>query len=145
MRVCLWVFQQPVKESDITSARKNKKTTRPASGWSRWPDDRLLDTRLCDLRLTLSGGLVPPALRELEHELAARSILFRPHWWLSDCWFCPDGVPGFAIPFYLAHPRLSKLERKQMREVEGGTEKECLQIMRHERQHGDEQLLQWEQ
>ncbi|MCK7497713.1 MAG: hypothetical protein MZW92_48280 [Comamonadaceae bacterium] len=45
------------------------------------------------------------ALRELEHDLDTRGIRFRPHWWLSDCWFSPDGVPGFAIPFYLAHPR----------------------------------------
>ena len=90
---------------------------------------------MCDLRLTLSGGLVPPALRELEHELAARSILFRPHWWLSDCWFCPDGVPGFAIPFYLAHPRLEKLEQQFMLEAEGGTAESCLKILRHETAH----------
>ncbi len=87
------------------------------------------------MRLTLSGGLVPPALRELEHELAARSILFRPHWWLSDCWFCPDGVPGFAIPFYLAHPRLTKLEQQFMLEAEGGTADSCLKILRHETAH----------
>jgi len=116
-------------------ARKKKKPTRRATSWTRWPDDRLLDTRLCDLRLTLSGGLVPAALRELEHELAARSILFRPHWWLSDCWFCPDGVPGFAIPFYLAHPRLEKLEQQYMLEAEGGTAESCLKILRHETAH----------
>ena len=44
----------------------------------------------------------------------------RPHYWLSDEWFTPDGVPGVAIPFYLAHPRLAKLELAQMLEVEGG-------------------------
>ncbi len=53
----------------------------------------------------------------------------------SEEWFTPDGVPGFAIPFYLAHPRLMKLERRQMLEVEGGTERECLRIMRHEAGH----------
>ena len=37
-------------------------------------------------------------------ELAGRGLDFRPHFWLSDEWFCPDGVPGIAIPFYLAHP-----------------------------------------
>ena len=46
--------------------------------------------------------------------------MFRPHYWLSDEWFTPDGVPGVAIPFYLAHPRLAKLELAQMLEVEGG-------------------------
>jgi hypothetical protein len=41
-------------------------------------------------------------------------------------------VPGIAIPFYLAHPRLAKLELAQMLEVEGGDPESCLQILRHE-------------
>jgi len=41
-------------------------------------------------------------------------------------------VPGFCDPFYLAHPRLMKLE-EVMREVEGGTDVECyMRILRHE-------------
>ena len=44
-------------------------------------------------------------------------------------------MPGIAIPFYLAHPRLMKLERKQMLEVEGGTDTECMRILRHEAGH----------
>jgi hypothetical protein len=44
-------------------------------------------------------------------------------------------VPGIVIPFYLAHERLTKLERKFMLEVEGGTEAECLRILRHEAGH----------
>ena len=104
--------------------------------WTRWPDERLLDTRLSDLRLSLgSSGLAIDALRQLEHELDTRNIVFRPHWWLSDCWFCPDGVPGFAIPFYLAHPRLMRLEQQYMLEVEGGTPDSCLKILRHETAH----------
>lgn len=104
--------------------------------WTRWPDERLLDTRFSDLRLTLAGaGLVAEALHQLEHELDTRNIVFRPHWWLSDCWFCPDGVPGFAIPFYLAHPRLMHLEQQYMLEVEGGTPDSCLKILRHETAH----------
>jgi hypothetical protein len=87
------------------------------------------------MRLGLQGGLVTTALRQLEQELETRSILFRPHWWWSDCWFCPDGVPGFAVPFYLAHPRLMRLEQQHMLEVEGGTPESCLRIMRHEAGH----------
>ena len=41
-------------------------------------------------------------------------------------------MPGVAIPFYLAHPRLAKLELAQMLEVEGGDPESCLQILRHE-------------
>ena len=90
---------------------------------------------MSDLRLTLSIGWVNAALRELEHDLDTRGIRFRPHWWLSDCWFSPDGVPGFAIPFYLAHPRLLTLEQQFMLEVDGGTPESCLKILRHETAH----------
>jgi hypothetical protein len=55
--------------------------------------------------------------------------------WLSTEWFSPDGIPGFAIPFYLAHPRLAALEHRQMHEVEGGTPRQCMQLMRHEAAH----------
>ncbi|PYR39356.1 MAG: hypothetical protein DMF93_14390 [Acidobacteria bacterium] len=51
------------------------------------------------------------------------------------CWFTPDGIPGIAIPFYLAHPRLAKLEEKEMLEVEGGDAASCLRILRHEAGH----------
>jgi hypothetical protein len=47
-------------------------------------------------------------------------------------------VPGIAIPFYLAHPRLSRLEQSQMHEVEGGTRDWCLKILRHEAGHAIE-------
>ncbi len=72
---------------------------------------------------------------KLYSELAARGIRFRPHCWLGDEWFSPDDVPGIAIPFYLAHPRLMSLERKLMFEVEGGNEKSCMRILRHETGH----------
>jgi len=39
------------------------------------------------------------------------------------------------VPFYLLHPRLRRLERSQMLEVEGGTRGECLRILRHEAGH----------
>ena len=44
-------------------------------------------------------------------------------------------MPGVAIPFYLAHPRLEQLERAQMLEVEGGTPDWCMKILRHEAGH----------
>src|SRR5262245_9000983 len=98
-------------------------------------DEQLLDLRLCDLRLKIKGTPLEDRVAKLYDELKTRGLPFKPHVWLSEEWFTPDGVSGFAIPFYLAHPRLAKLERKQMFEVEGGTEKECLRIMRHEAGH----------
>jgi hypothetical protein len=98
-------------------------------------DERLLDVRLCDLPLSVEGTPLEHRVARLYKEIHARGLRFTPHVWLSEEWFSPVGVPGFAIPFYLAHPRLAKLERAQMFEVEGGTERECLRIMRHEAGH----------
>jgi hypothetical protein len=103
--------------------------------WSLISDERLLDTRICDLPVRIKGSFLEPYIKRLYNELNERSIRFKPHVWLSEEFFTPDGVPGFAIPFYLAHPRLMKLERKQMLKVEGSTEAECMRILRHEAGH----------
>ncbi len=98
-------------------------------------DDELLDMRMCDLCLSIQGTAIEDRVEQLYDELAERGIMFRPHCWLSDEWFSPDGVPGIAIPFYLAHPRLARLERKQVLDVEGGTHDWCMKILRHEAGH----------
>ena len=103
--------------------------------WRRVTDEQLLDMRLCDLPVRIAGTALAQRIKHLYAELADRGLRFRPHVWLSAEWFSPDGVPGFAIPFYLAHPRLMRLERRQMLEVEGATERDCLRIMRHEAGH----------
>ena len=74
-------------------------------------------------------------MQRLYSELDERGIRFRPHVWLSEEWFSPDGVPGIAVPFYLAHPRLMRLERKMTREVEGGNVNWLMRILRHEAGH----------
>ncbi|HKX46291.1 MAG TPA: putative zinc-binding metallopeptidase, partial [Planctomycetota bacterium] len=71
----------------------------------------------------------------LRGELARAGLRFRPRVWLSSDWFSPDGVAGFAVPFYLAHPRLQRLEREHLLEVEGGTLEKCLKLLRHETAH----------
>lgn len=104
--------------------------------WAALADDDLLSLRLCDLGLSLeSSPWLAERLAELGRDLEARQVQFRPHFWLSDEWFTPDGTTGIAIPFYLAHPRLAKLEDSQMLEVEGGTAEWCLRILRHETGH----------
>jgi hypothetical protein len=99
------------------------------------PDDKLLKLRLKDLRLTLEGTWLESCLDDLHKELEERDLRIRPHVWLSDEWFSPDTTPGIAIPFYLAHPRLMRLERKMIIDVEGGTRHECMRILRHETGH----------
>ena len=103
--------------------------------WYQLSDEELLDLRLCDLPLRIKGTALEDRVERLMDELADKGLRFKPHVWLAEEWFTPDGVPGIAIPFYLAHERLMKLERKFMLEVEGGQEFECMRILRHEAGH----------
>jgi len=103
--------------------------------WEKFSDDKLLDLRICDLGLDLESSTLANMRDQLHRELAESGIRCKPHCWLSDDWFSPDGIPGIAIPFYMAHPRLMRLERKQMLEVEGGTKQWCMRILRHEAGH----------
>lgn len=107
----------------------------PSPAWSRLDDAALLDRRFCDLKLAVDGSL-RTRVDQLYAELAARGLTrLRPHVWVSTEWFSPDGIPGIALPFFLAHPRLTRLERSQMLAVEGGTPAACLRILRHEAGH----------
>jgi hypothetical protein len=107
----------------------------PPSVWESWDDDRLLDLRLSELDLSLEQGFLAEQIAQLRDELVKAGLAFQPHFWLSDEWFTPDGIPGIAIPFYLAHPRLARLELAQMLEVEGGSPEWCMRILRHEAGH----------
>ena len=110
--------------------------------WAALSDEDLLNVRMCDLGLSIEGTDLEQRIATLNADLEARRLTFRPYFWLSDEWFTPDGVPGIAIPFYLAHPRLAKLELAQMLEVEGADPAECLRILRHEAGHAIDNAYQ---
>jgi hypothetical protein len=103
--------------------------------WASLSDGRLLRLRLKDLKLTVEGTWLERCLQDLYGELEERGLRIKPHAWISNEWFSPDDTPGIAIPFYLAHPRLIRLERKMIIDVEGGTVPECMRILRHEAGH----------
>ena len=103
--------------------------------WTRLSDEELLELRFCDLKLSIDRSPLKRRVDRLYTELEGRGIDVKPHVWLSEEWFSPDGVPGIAVPFYLAHPRLEKLERHIMREVEGGNSRWFMRILRHEAGH----------
>jgi Putative zinc-binding metallo-peptidase len=103
--------------------------------WASLPDEQLLQLRLRDLKVTVEGTWLERCLNDLHDELNHRGVRIRPHAWISDEWFSPDSTPGIGIPFYLAHPRLMRLERKKIIDVEGGTLPECMRILRHEAGH----------
>lgn len=117
--------------------KAQKRTSRPRSAGdiAKMSDDALLATPIKALKLSLDATWVRACLRDLDKELQGRNILVRPHAWISDEWFSPPQTPGIAIPFYLAHPRLLRLERKMMLEAEGGTRADCMRLLRHEMGH----------
>jgi hypothetical protein len=108
---------------------------RALRAWERLSDEQLLKLRLCDLKLNLHDSPLRAPLERLYAELASRGIRFRPHVWFAEEWFSPDGVPGFAVPFYLAHPRLTRLEKRFTHEAEGSNRNWLMRILRHEAGH----------
>ncbi len=109
---------------------------RPAEPeWARYSDEQLLDMRICDLKVKVEESPLAVHIKRIYRELEGRGIRLRPHCWFSDDWFSPDAIPGIAIPFYMAHRRLQRLERSQVLEVEGGGKDWCMRILRHETGH----------
>ncbi len=98
-------------------------------------DEQLLRMRICDLKLKIPGTELESRIGTFHRELDEKGIALKPVCYLGDEWFCPEGASSIAIPFYLAHPRLKKLEERMMMEVEGGTETWCMRLLRHEMGH----------
>src|SRR5262249_52124070 len=92
---------------------------RTAPQWETLKDEDLLRMRLKDLHVSVKGTWLEEQLAALNEELSAHNIAVQAHAWISDEWFSPDNTPGISMPFYLAHPRLMRLERKMMLDVEG--------------------------
>src|SRR5690606_9482351 len=103
--------------------------------WEDYSDEELLELRFCELKLSLQFCHLATGVEQLMSELSSKRLAFRPHVWISSEWFSPDGVAGIAVPFFLVHPRLMALERRQMSELEGGSYRECMRLLRHEAGH----------
>lgn len=103
--------------------------------WENYTDEELLDLKLSDLGLTVEKSWAFPLVKRLHKEIGQKGLNFKPHTWVSDDWFSPDGVPGIAIPFFALHPRLMGLERAQIGFCEGSTERSFMKLLRHEAGH----------
>jgi hypothetical protein len=112
-----------------------------SDNWPEHSDEQLLDVRLSDLKLSIENTLAS-RIDQLRAELEARNLRFPLHFYLSNEWFTPDGGTAIAIPFYLAHPRLERLEESQMFEAEGGEHEWCMRILRHEAGHAIDHAFQ---
>lgn len=103
--------------------------------WVRLADEELLQWRIRDLGLTLEGTELEAHIAQLYAELGAKGLTFAPPCYLGDEWCVYENVPAIALPFYLAHPRLRRLESHIMLEIEGGTKTSCMRLLRHETGH----------
>jgi hypothetical protein len=109
--------------------------TQKIKDWQQLPDEEILQLRIRDLNLQLQGSILEPFIQRLYEELDAKGIPFHPPCYLADEWLCPDKLPVIGIPFCLTHPRLKNIEQKMMFDVEGGTVKSCIKLLRHECGH----------
>lgn len=93
----------------------------------------LVDTRICDLGLTIEGSSLEKFVQQLYRELEQKKITkFRPSVYLTDEWGCPSGEPVIGIPFYLARPDLAEIE-KHHNDLEDA--RETMMYLRHEAGH----------
>jgi hypothetical protein len=93
----------------------------------------LLNTRISDLGLQVEASPVEPFTERLYRELQAKDLRFRPEFYLTDGWGCPDEVPVIGIPFYLADKRLTRIEEEQTGEIEDN--QYIMMLLRHESGH----------
>ena len=113
---------------------KRRSRTRPVA-WERLSDDQLLSLRFCDLKLRIAGTELQGPSSGFTGNCRCAACAFARTAGSLRSGFRPDGIPGIAIPFYLAHRRLIGLERRFMREVEGGNRNWLMRILRHEAGH----------
>jgi hypothetical protein len=93
----------------------------------------LLSQRISQLGLKLEGSPVERCVEMLYLELERKGLKhFRPLCYLTDEWGCPSGEPIIGIPFYLADPKLARLEK----EIDGlEDQREIRMYLRHEAGH----------
>jgi hypothetical protein len=98
------------------------------------PDvQEILTKPIKELGLKLEGSPLERFVQQLYRELDRKGLKrFRPLCYLTDEWGCPSGEPVIGIPFYLANPKLARLE-KEMNDLED--RREILMYLRHEAGH----------
>ncbi len=93
----------------------------------------ILNKPICELGLKLEGSALETFVQQLYRELDRKKLVkFRPDFYLTDEWGCPSGEPVIGLPFYLARPELSLLE-KQVNDLEEPNE--IMMYVRHEAGH----------
>ncbi len=93
----------------------------------------ILSKPIQQLGLKLEGSPLERFVHQLYKELEAKGLKrFRPRCYLTDEWGCPNMEPVIGIPFYLADPKLQRLE-SSMNDLEDA--RQIMMYMRHEAGH----------
>jgi len=109
--------------------------SRSLRAFEKAPPDvqEILTKPIKELGLKLEGSPLERFVQQLYRELDRKGLRrFRPLCYLTDEWGCPSGEPVIGIPFYLANPKLARLE-KEMNDLEDA--REILMYLRHEAGH----------
>jgi hypothetical protein len=93
----------------------------------------LLKSRISSLGLSIEGSPLDRFVARLRREMEAKRLRYKPEVYLTDGWGCPDRSPVIGIPFYLADPRLARLEGEQAGDVEDA--RTIMMLLRHEAGH----------
>jgi hypothetical protein len=88
---------------------------------------------ISELGLRIEGSSLERIRSRLYGELERKGIRFKPRFYLTDTWGCPDRVPVIGIPFYYANPVLSQIEDRMNGDLED--QHELMMTFRHEAGH----------
>ena len=88
---------------------------------------------ISEMNLKIEGSSLERLISRLYRELDEKRIRFKPKFYLTDTWGCPNKVPVIGIPFYYANPVLSQIEDRMNGELED--DHELLMTLRHEAGH----------
>jgi hypothetical protein len=106
----------------------------PTEGFTERKDWSSIPIR--SLGLAISGTRLEPILTQFGAELERAGIRrVKPVFYLSTEWGVPFGTVAIAIPFYLAHPDLTRLHEERAGHVEGFGPADILRYLRHEMGH----------
>ncbi len=95
--------------------------------------EEILSKPIRQLGLKLEGSPIERFVQQLYRELERKGIKrFRPKCYLTDEWGCPSEEPVIGVPFYLADPKLQRLER-EMNDLEDS--RQIMMYLRHEAGH----------
>lgn len=102
----------------------------------------ILNLKLKDLAKLSGPSFISKRINKIKRELTNKGLTFEVSYYFGTEWFCADGSIGIALPHYLLHPKLEKIEKKYLGYTEGILENDFLALFRHELGHAIDNAFQ---